>query len=259
MKIFFTGCVHGHWERILDQIDKEKDLDLIIVAGDSNAFRTKEELSSYAKEKFDEEEVYGTFHLLWEGKRKLPCPMIITGGNNECEDTFLKLPYGGYIMPDIFYAGRSSILEFNGLRIASISGIFCSDYYNKEVYETVPLKITDEKYTAHFIRAFSPYQIMCYSIFNEKGIDILMTHDWPSGIPKFNKKFFSWRRKDLLEGDMKNDFGLPFGLEMTRKLCPKHYFAVHHHLEYKTTIKIDEKQSTFFDSVSRGNKKKWFL
>ena len=268
MRIFITGCVHGCWETVLNKIDEissKEPIDLILVSGDSTTFRTPADVKSCSQESHRGFPVYGSFHLLWEGKRKLPCPMIIIGGNNECGDLFHSLPYGGYIMPGIFYAGRASIIDFNGIRISTISGITVDRYY-QEMHEKLPLESREDKRSWYLVRAFSPFQLSCYSIFyrtiSAKRIDVMMSHDWPGGIPSKNKKDFQIddeKTDFLLKFDTAGRLGLlPFGEPLMNKLQPSIYTAAHHHYAYETIIPHKSGRLTQFKAVSAGYKEGFF-
>lgn len=62
---------------------------------------------------------------------------------------FLFRYYGGWVCPNIYYLGHSGVINFGGLRIAGLSGIYKSYDYKKGIqkkdihllvgyYETLP-------------------------------------------------------------------------------------------------------------------------
>ena len=46
--------------------------------------------------------------------------------------------YGGWVCPNIYYLGHSGVVNFGGLRIAGISGIYYSRDYRVGYYEKPP-------------------------------------------------------------------------------------------------------------------------
>lgn len=55
---------------------------------------------------------------------------VFVGGNHEASGYLQELPYGGWVAPNIFYLGHASVIQFAGLRIAGLSGIYNKNDYN---------------------------------------------------------------------------------------------------------------------------------
>ena len=50
--------------------------------------------------------------------------LLTVGGNHEASNYLWELYYGGYVAPKMFFMGYSGVVNFGGLRIGGLSGIF---------------------------------------------------------------------------------------------------------------------------------------
>ena len=252
MKLFVTGCLHGEWDLLCDQVEtllkNGEKLDFIIVTGDAQTMRYEEDLLSYAApEKY---RVLGSFYKLYTGERKIPLPTLVVGGNHEASDLFHLLPFGGWLAPNVFYAGRANSLLIGSLTVTSISGLYKSEEYFQPVNETFPLRTQQDIHTCYHIRAFSDFQL-----YGLTSTQIMLSHDWPSGVPsKYGGKYLQRRRRDLIESDNKNQFGLDKGLELQKRLKPGGWFASHHHITFNADI-----NGTSFHALPKPTRPDWFL
>jgi lariat debranching enzyme len=62
---------------------------------------------------------------------------MIDLGNHEASNYLWELFHGGYVAPNIYYLGHAGVVQFGGLRIAGMSGIFKDHDYNSGYYEKV--------------------------------------------------------------------------------------------------------------------------
>ena len=51
------------------------------------------------------------------------------GGNHEAANHLWELHYGGWVAPNIYYLGAAGVVNFAGLRIAGLSGIYNPRHY----------------------------------------------------------------------------------------------------------------------------------
>ncbi len=51
------------------------------------------------------------------------------GGNHEAANHLWELHYGGWVAPNIYYLGAAGVVQFGGLRIAGLSGIYNPRHY----------------------------------------------------------------------------------------------------------------------------------
>ena len=53
------------------------------------------------------------------------------GGNHEAANHLWELYYGGWVAPNIYYLGAAGVVNFGGVRIAGLSGIFNPRHYKQ--------------------------------------------------------------------------------------------------------------------------------
>lgn len=54
----------------------------------------------------------------------------LVSGNHEAMNHMHELYYGGWVAPNIYYMGYAGVLNFKGIRIGGLSGIYKKrDYY----------------------------------------------------------------------------------------------------------------------------------
>lgn len=51
------------------------------------------------------------------------------GGNHEASNYLWELYYGGWVAPNIYYLGHAGVVNFGGVRIAGLSGIYNELHY----------------------------------------------------------------------------------------------------------------------------------
>ena len=80
-------------------------------------------------------------------------PMLVlscaVGGNHEAANHLWELYYGGWVAKSIFYMGHAGVINFGGVRIGGLSGIYNGKHYRlvrkpkkeREVHEaTIPVQ-----------------------------------------------------------------------------------------------------------------------
>ena len=171
------GDVHGQWDRVIDAISEATDIlghvpDLVLQVGDAEALRSEADLETvHVPNKYRS---MGTFSALEPGDLKSPVYFI--GGNHEPYEMLdtaeqsgaVPIPWG----PNIFYLGRAGATELHGLNIAWLSGIQRSTM--------LPARNTGKKERTYYLEAEVELTKRKGSMLGD--IDIVITHDWPSGI-----------------------------------------------------------------------------
>jgi len=118
-------------------------------------------------------------------------------GNHEASNYLWELFHGGWVCPNIYYLGTAGVVNFAGLRIAGLSGIFKSHNYAQGFFERHPLRGGDVKSIYH-LRHFSVYQM---AHIKEK-VDIFLSHDWPLGIAKHGNLSELFKYKSFLKREV---------------------------------------------------------
>ena len=71
------------------------------------------------------------FWKYYKGQKRAPIMTIVIGGNHEATNHMQELPYGGWLAENIYYLGYAGVVNFGGIRIGGISGVFKGYDYNK--------------------------------------------------------------------------------------------------------------------------------
>src|SRR5690606_32734417 len=109
----------------------------------------------------------GDFHRYYSGELKAPIPTLFIGGNHEASNYLWELYYGGWVAPDIYYLGAGGVINFGGIKIAGLSGIYKPDDYTAGRYERVPYTHSDMRSTYH-VRAYDVFKLFQL----QDGVDI---------------------------------------------------------------------------------------
>lgn len=252
LRILITGCLHGEWDLLCDTveqlIEEGNEIDMIIVTGDAQTMRFEEDLKSFAAPAHYRR--LGTFYKLYNGERRIARPTIVLGGNHESSDFLHLLPFGGWLAQNVFYTGRANSLKVGDVSITAISGLYNSHYYYENVDEKYPIRSKTDLHKCFHIRAFSDFQIL-----GLERTQIMLSHDWPSGIPRtYGGKYLQRRKKCIVESDENNNFGLHKGIEILKKLKPSSWYASHHHITFNAKI-----EGTTFYANPKIGMRNWYV
>ena len=245
MKIAVEGCCHGELDKIyetLQHLEKTEGIkvDLLLCCGDFQAVRNKTDLTCMAvPPKYRQMQ---TFYKYYSGEKKAPVLTVFIGGNHEASNHLWELPYGGWVAPDIYYLGYAGVVNFGGVRIAGLSGIFKSHEYRKGRYEKPP-------YDDSTLR--SAYHIRSMDVFNLKllsqPLDIFLSHDWPRGVYHYGNLEDLYRYKGFLRDEIEaNTLGSPPAGELLETLQPAYWFAAHLHTKFPALVPHQHEGGTRF-------------
>ena len=172
------GDVHGQWHCVIDAISEATDIlghapDLVLQVGDAEALRNETDLATvHVPAKYRS---MGTFSALAPGD--LACPVYFIAGNHEPYEMLdmaemdsqpLPIPWG----PNVFYLGRAGATELHGLNIAWLSGI--------ERSVMLPVRNTGKKERTYYLK--NEVELAKRKGMMLGDIDVVITHDWPSGL-----------------------------------------------------------------------------
>lgn len=205
-------------------------MDLLLIGGDFQAVRNEQDLLSMnVPAKYRE---MHDFHRYYSGETKAPYLTIVIGGNHESSGYIQELYYGGWLAPNIYYLGAAGVVNYKGLRIGGISGIFNERSYKTGHHERVPYDSSTIRSVYH-VRA---HDVMKASLI-DNGIDIFMSHDWPAGIEHFGNTQKLLNQKKHFKIDVKNGtLGSPPAMELLHKLRPTHWLSAHLHCKFVATV-----------------------
>lgn len=251
MKIAIEGCCHGELDRIYETIQhieqtQQIKIDLLLICGDFQAVRNPNDLHSMAvPAKYRSMQ---DFCRYYSGEKRAPVLTIFIGGNHESSDFLIELPYGGWVAPNIYYMGYANVVNYNGLRIAGLSGIYKAQDYHFGHYELPPF---DER----TIRSI--YHIRSFDVFRMKQleaakIDVMISHDWPRGIVWYGNKQKLVQRKPYFQQDIEtNQLGSEPLEEVLLQLQPKYWFAAHLHVKFAALVEHPNGQTTRFLALDK--------
>jgi lariat debranching enzyme len=64
---------------------------------------------------------------------------IFVGGNHEASNYLQDLYYGGWVAPNIYFMGFSGVVNFGGVRIGGLTGIYNEKHYRDGHHEVKQL------------------------------------------------------------------------------------------------------------------------
>ncbi len=132
LNIAIEGCCHGELDAIYASIKESErrnnmTVDILLICGDFQGVSDKGDLECVAMP--PKYRKLNTFHQYVSGEKVAPLMTIFIGGNHEASNSLQSLYYGGFAAPNIYFLGFAGVVNFRGLRIGGLSGIFNSKHY----------------------------------------------------------------------------------------------------------------------------------
>eukprot|EP00039_Didymoeca_costata_P001198 m.50530 g.50530 ORF g.50530 m.50530 type:complete len:500 (+) comp10677_c0_seq1:105-1604(+) len=250
MKVAIEGCCHGELDNIYAAIEHAEKVegikvDLLICCGDFQAVRNREDLETMAcPPKYRD---MRTFYKYYSGEKVAYVPTIFIGGNHEAASHLWELPFGGWVAPNIFYLGFAGVVNFGGIRIGGLSGIYNQRHYRLGHFEHPPFD-NESMRTFYHIREFEVYQLSQI----KQPIDIFLSHDWPANIAHHGnlEQLLRWKqhlRSEILDGSL----GSPPGEHLLHTLKPDYWFSAHLHVKYPALVKHNDEHATKFLALDK--------
>lgn len=115
----------------------------------------------------------GQFHLYYSGNFEVPYLTIFIGGNHEASNVLEENYYGGWILEKVFYLGKSGVVNFKGITIAGLSGIFKVNDYFKGHFEEDLIKSIKSVYHAREFEIAKLANVIIFAFFHFIRIKIL--------------------------------------------------------------------------------------
>ncbi|VDK68058.1 unnamed protein product [Anisakis simplex] len=169
-----------------------------------------------------------------------PILTIFIGGNHEASGYLQELPNGGWVAPNIYYMGHANCINFAGIRIAGLSGIFNKHHYHMGHWERPPFDEYGSAVSVYHVRAVDVFRLKQLQPRNDDKsgpIDVMLSHDWPAGITDYGNVDDLLRRKPFFKEDIqKNTLGNPATMCLVHELRPRYWLAAHLHCKFAALI-----------------------
>ena len=171
-------------------------------------------------------------HRYYAGHAIAPLPTVFVGGNHEASNFLAELPNGGWVAPNIFFLGRSGVVQFGGLRIAGVSGIFKGGDFRAGYHETLPYD-ADAVRSVNHVREFDYARLSLLRC----AVDVVIGHDWPRGIEHYGDTGSLLRAKPAFESDVRSgQLGNPASWDLITRLRPRFWFGAHLHCKFSAVV-----------------------
>lgn len=238
LRIAAVGCVHGELDAIYTAVSEavaasedKRPVDLIVCAGDFQAVRNEADLECMSVP--DKYKDMRSFWMYYSGQKTATIPTVFVGGNHEASNYLQELPLGGLVAPNMYYMGNSSVINFRGLRIAGISGVYVEHNYLKPRYERPPYEGSGALKSVYHARKMDVDMLSRIS----RPVDVFISHDWPRGIADFGDKAALLRAKPYLTKEVNDGrFGNPGTAELLNIIKPRYWFAAHIHVKFSAIV-----------------------
>ncbi|OON19690.1 lariat debranching enzyme domain protein, partial [Opisthorchis viverrini] len=235
VKVCVVGCLHGELDRVYTDIAAAEEAggfktDLVLCCGDFQSLRNPVDLSGMSVP--PKYYAMGDFWRYYSEERRAPVLTLFIGGNHEASAYLQELPYGGWVAPNIWYMGYAGVVQFGGLRIAGLSGIYKQHDYTMGHYEHPPYSESSKRSVYHVrnLEVFRLGQI-------RRPVDIVLSHDWPRGIYHYGNSRALIRYKPHFAEEIREDaLGSPPAEQLLCRLRPRYWFSAHLHCQFAAVV-----------------------
>ncbi|VDL85500.1 unnamed protein product [Schistocephalus solidus] len=241
VRVCVVGCLHGELDKVYEDIanmDRELSTrtELVLCCGDFQSLRNPADLHSMSvPAKFYR---MGDFYRYYSEEVTAPIPTVFVGGNHEASCYLQELPYGGWVAPNIWYMGYAGVVQFAGLRIAGLSGIYKQHDYPMGHFERPPYSEATKRSVYH-LRSIEVFRLGQLA----RRVDIVLSHDWPRGIYNYGEtKELLQRKRHFYEEVNSNTLGSPPGEQLLCRLRPRYWFSAHLHCKFAAVVAHSDPQ-----------------
>lgn len=238
--IAVEGCCHGKLDDIYARLSEQQEIELLICCGDFQSLRSTADFHSFAvPPKYHD---LGSFHPYYTGAKVAPILTIFVGGNHEASQPLQELYYGGWVAPNIYYLGAAGVVQYRGIRIGGLSGIYKSYDYTQSRYEMPPFDRSTMRSVYHY-RNVETYRLQCLSSSPLRRLEVMISHDWPQGIEQYGDTQGLLRRKPFFQQEVEqNALGSPPAMEVLKTIRPFYWFAAHLHVKFTAQINHENEE-----------------
>lgn len=163
--------------------------------------------------------------------------------------------HGGWVAPNIYYLGFGGVVNFGGLRIGGLSGIFNERHVRQGHHEHAPFD-NDAQRSVYHVREYDVWRLMqmrqdAAAAEPAPGtgaappaaapFDIFLSHDWPRNIAHHGNTNELIRRKKFLASEIADgSLGSPPAETLLHALRPRYWFSAHLHVKFAAVVRHDQ-------------------
>lgn len=229
-KTYFAavGDVHGQFHKMVNILQNweksfNKELSFVLQVGDFEPHRTLDDLRTMSSpQKYRK---LGDFKDFYSGKSSFPWQIWFIGGNHEPYGFLDQFPNGATITENCNYIGRVGLAKVCNKRILGMSGIF-----RQQTIQSRPSISRLNLFSNKDYIGFTEQEI--FKALEFDPIDILLLHEWPSGIAS------GYSLAEFNEVN-NSEIGNEYFRYLIELLKPKTVFCGHMHVRYETQINFD--------------------
>jgi lariat debranching enzyme len=236
------GCCHGELDAIYSTIDyiraeKRVPVELLLVCGDFECIRDETDLACVAVP--PKHRKLTGFDDYVSGRKKANVLTIFVGGNHEASNVLHELYYGGWVAPNIYFLGFGGVVNYKGLRIGGLSGIYNERHYRLGHFERAPFT-EDSMRSVYHVRELEVFRMAHLGetrSMQPRKMDMFLSHDWPADVWNHGDAQGLLRKKKFLADDMKQGrLGSPPLRSLLQELHPGYWFAAHLHVKFSALV-----------------------
>lgn len=165
--------------------------------------------------------------------------------------------HGGWVAPNIYYLGFGGVVNFGGLRIGGLSGIFNDRHVRQGHHEHAPFD-NDAQRSVYHVREYDVWRLMqlrqdAAAAEPAPGsgaappaaapFDIFLSHDWPRNIAHHGNTNELIRRKKFLASEIADgSLGSPPAETLLHALRPRYWFSAHLHVKFAAVVRHDQQK-----------------
>lgn len=149
--------------------------------------------------------------------------------------------------PNIYFLGYAGVINFGGIRIAGLSGIYKAHHYPMGHFERPPYSESSMR-SAYHVRMLDVNRLLRL----QGSIDVFLSHDWPAGIARHGDINALLRRKSFLRQEIDDgSLGSPPAAQLLETLRPAYWFSAHLHTKFAALVEHPDGKETRFLSLDK--------